>query len=200
MRFTFAIPLMLACVFALTSQQTAFASTITPQPVYKYWLIFPKGNTLNCTGVQCNYACKRPANATGVWCPIGFPWDIKVREWSDDPSFQHGYKTAVMDYTNFFSPDNDGDYDYPTNHIADDACNNDSSQLWQHVSSHHVANMTTCLYGYVQGFRHWCITDTQHCAAATTYGAIPRQILHVFDHTPPSPLNIGVHISRVTNC
>jgi hypothetical protein len=194
----YVIPLALALV-GLLGQHT-FA---TNGSSYKYWLMYPYSTPkdwTHCTNVYCTNACKAPANSTGEWCPIAFPWSLGTYEWSDDPSFQYGFKTANTNYHEYFEPTDSG-WDQPKGDDAIEICHDRT-----------VTNATTCIHGYVQGFTQWCSTYTKDCAAAAIEGAIPLQVMsdrlpydeslcHLDEHTKEycAGFKAGFNASSIAN-
>lgn len=90
-------------------------------------------------------------------------------------SYKHGFNNAVEDYSTCQgSHANDegcgyGDYEPPYSVGAVASCSNSTM----------TANATiACEDGYINGGKHWCMTDTKDCASLTTSGNFPGQLIN----------------------
>jgi hypothetical protein len=86
--------LILSVGLALLTTQTGTAKA-TNEHDYKYWWVYPNGKTFPCL---VPYDCGR--NTDGY-------------EWSNDPSFQFGFKQAGLAMDSCFHTPNDSDASVP---------------------------------------------------------------------------------------
>jgi hypothetical protein len=68
---------------------------------------------------------------------------------TNESSYQHGYRTAIAIYE--CGVIQTSDCDTPTSDDVNTVCVNTS-------------NSTACMDGYLNGWSHWCSTDSKDCA------------------------------------
>jgi hypothetical protein len=94
-------------------------------------------------------------------------------QWSNDPSFQQGFKAAEGNNQALFTSDPGDGWEV---HSHDDV----STCYGKFYSGHKlilIADPVTCIKGYVQGFQYWCSTNTKWCAIIAQDGNIPSTIM-----------------------
>jgi hypothetical protein len=91
---------------------------------------------------------------------------------TNEGSYRFGYSAGYDDYHNCFI----GDCSPPSNDEALGICI---------VGNQAVTNSTACLDGYIQGWQHWCKSDTKDCVEYMLEGRLPGALIsgHNLYHT-----------------
>jgi hypothetical protein len=97
---------------------------------------------------------------------------------TNEGSYIFGYSAGYDDYHNCFIGDSTriGDCSPPSNDEALGICV---------VGNQAVTNSTACLDGYIQGWQHWCKSDTKDCVEYMLEGRLPGALIsgHNLYHT-----------------
>ncbi|MGC1931023.1 MAG: hypothetical protein WA667_18795 [Candidatus Nitrosopolaris sp.] len=96
---------------------------------------------------------------------------------TNEGSYKYGFKVGFSDYQ---CASTDFDCDSPYNDNAIHRCyigaNDTGWPTPPYAQGLVVTNVTACIDGYVNGWKHWCNTNAKDCAFWTTKGVFPEEI------------------------
>ena len=169
-----------ACSASSPPAQHPSGPTAKTAYAYKYWWAYPDGRTAVCVIPDTPLWRNPPPHLLTADCARAAGDGY---EWSNDPSFQFGFKQAGYAMGSWFQGTgwrpSESDAALPYYNEDIDICHNPKANTFYTDVKPigHVINATSCIDGYVQGFKHWCSTYTKDCLYATESGMIPLQLL-----------------------
>ena len=104
---------------------------------------------------------------------------------ANEHDYKWGFKTGFTNYSceaGDLGSDDCGDRTGTSNGIKV-VCSNAAE-------NHFVANQTALADGYMNGWKHWCMTTTKDCARVTTAGYYPGNIQYTAAPTPGVSLQL----------
>jgi hypothetical protein len=94
---------------------------------------------------------------------------------TNEHDYKNGFRTAIEDYgCTTPAMANQSGCDTPTSDRAVVICTA-AAENWKYEWG--VTNKTACEVGYIDGWKHWCMTDTKDCAKDTTAGIFPGKLI-----------------------
>src|SRR5262249_13561038 len=86
---------------------------------------------------------------------------------TNEQDYKYGFKMGNSVYSCYYEPNDsrcEEPVEGPQSHDANIFCHTGTA-----TDHFHVANMTSCIDDYVNGFKHWCNTNTKDCAGAARF-------------------------------
>jgi hypothetical protein len=186
-RYTF-IALMVVVVTLLTTTQLAHATNESAYLAgYKHGVSDGKASKLDLTTPARFNATQFNQGYVDGWCLFNSPYSGSDSDngtfYCKDDATQYKNKTNDgLPMPKAVYTTNEGSYkwgysgaidEYTGCQTSPDDCAAPSGNgicAWQ------ITNATACLDGYLNGWKHWCVSNAKTCADFTTYGMFPGKL------------------------